>query len=146
MNDFVTELLSGLPFNAVEDRSWFEIVAILAPSILFISVLFSISFFLKEIFYKKTMIILCVVLTLFFLPYELFRQASEIAKADENINITQNQLKELLTASDLDHLEPLVNQGVASDMLAELIFDLSDGQKQSLIFTGWLIAENKTIC
>jgi len=144
MNDFLTELINGLPFNAVEDRSWFEIVSILAPSVLFISVLFGISFFLREKYLKLTIVISCVVLALFFLPYELFRQASEISKADENINITQNQLKELLTASDLDHLEPLVDKGVASDILAEFIHDLNDEQKQSLIFTGWLIAENET--
>jgi hypothetical protein len=143
MNDFITGLINGLPFNAVEDRSWFEIVSILAPSVLFISVLYGVSFLIKEKDLKTTIYVLCVVLTLFFLPYELFRQASDISKADENVNITQNQLKELLTASDLNHLEPLVDKGVASEMLAELIYDLSDEQKQSLIFTGWLIAENE---
>jgi len=144
MNDFITELINGLPFNVVEDRSWFEIVSILAPSVLFISVLYGASFLIREKNLKTTIYVLCVVLTLFFLPYELFRQASDISKADENINITQNQLKELLVASDLNHLEPLVGKGVASDMLAELIDDLSDEQKQSLILTGWLIAENET--
>jgi hypothetical protein len=143
MNDFITELINGLPFNAVEDRSWFEIVSILAPSVLFISVLYGVSFLIKEKDLKTTIYVLCVVLTLFFLPYELFRQASDISKADENVNITQNQLKELLTVSDLNHLEPLVDKGVASEMLTELIYDLSDEQKQSLIFTGWLMAENE---
>jgi hypothetical protein len=144
MKDFAIELINTLPLNAVEERSWFEIVSILAPSVLFISVLFGVSFFLREKYLKQTVVILCVVLTLFFLPYELFRQASNIAKADEKIIVTQSQLKELLTASDLDHLEPLVDKEVASDMLAELIYDLSDEQKQVLIFMGWLIANNET--
>ena len=144
MKDFAIELINTLPLNAVEERSWFEIVSILAPSVLFISVLFGVSFYLREKYLKQTVVILCVVLTLFFLPYELFRQASNIAKADEKIIVTQSQLKELLTASDLDHLEPLVDKEVASDMLAELIYDLSDEQKQALIFMGWLIANNET--
>ena len=143
MKEFAIELINGLPLNAVEERSWFEIVSILAPSILFISVLFGVSFFLREKNLKYTIVILCVVLTLFFLPYELFRQASNISKADERINVTQRQLKELLAASDLVHLEPLVDKEVASDMLAGLIYDLSDEQKQALIFKGWLIAENE---
>lgn len=144
MKDFVVELINALPLSAVEGRSWFEIVSILAPSVLFISVLFGVSFFLREKYLKRTVVILCVVLALFFLPYELFRQASNISKANENINITQSQLKELLTASGLDYLKPLVGKEVASDVLAELIYDLSDEQKRSIIFMGWLIAENET--
>ncbi|GJL73580.1 MAG: hypothetical protein NMNS01_27790 [Nitrosomonas sp.] len=143
MKDFVIELINALPLNAVEERSWFEIVSILAPSVLFISVLFGVSFFLREKYLKQTIVISCVVLTLFFLPYELFRQASNISMADEKINVTQSQLKELLTVSDLVHLELLVDKEVASDMLAGLIYDLSDEQKQALIFMGWLIAENE---
>lgn len=143
MKEFAIELINALPLNAVEERSWFEIVSILAPSVLFISVLFGVSFFLREKYLKQTIIIVCVVLTLFFLPYELFRQASNISKADEKINVTQSQLKELLAVSDLVHLEPLVDKEVASDMLAGLIYNLSDEQKQAFIFMGWLIAENE---
>ncbi|MDP1951523.1 MAG: hypothetical protein Q8K59_10610 [Nitrosomonas sp.] len=143
MNEFITEYINELPINAVRGRSWFEILSILAPSVILITGLFSLSFFIKRIYFKKLIYIFCLSLTLLFLPYELFRQAADMSKADANIEITQNKLKALLNSSNLDFLDQVVDKAVATKTLEKLIFDLSDEQKQELILVSWLIAENE---
>lgn len=143
MIEFIETFVSGIPFNAVEDRSWLEIALILAPTVLLIIVLFLTSFSLKRKFFKKTVYIICISLSLAFLPYELLRQANEMSKADTNITITQEGLKELLDASNLNHVELLADKEVASKTLEKLLFDINKEEKQALLTVSWLIAENE---
>lgn len=143
MIEFIETFISGIPFSAVEDRNWQEIALILAPTVLLIIVLFLTSFSLKIKFFKKTIHIICITLSLVFLPYELFRQANEMSKADTNIAITQESLKELLGASNLNHVELLADKEAASKTLEKLLFDVSKEEKQALLTISWLIAENE---
>ncbi len=143
MNEFVTELLDMFPFEVLENRSWLEVVSILAPSVLIIIGLYGTSFLLKKNYLKKSIYIICLSLALFFLPYELFRQATEMSKADANVTITQTQLKELLNTTSLSHIEPLTDKAMAANTLIKLTHGLSDTQKQELILVSWLIAANE---
>lgn len=142
LNEFIAELINGFSINMITDRSWFEIVSILAPSVILISVLFGSSFFLQKN-WKIVTYITCLLLTLFYLPYELFRQTTTLSKAQVNIDEMQTSLKTLLNTSDLTHIENLTDKEVASNMLEEMISHLSPKEKKELILISWLIAENE---
>ena len=143
MNEYIETFISGIPLNAVGDRSWLELASILAPSVFFIFGLFLISLSLRKRFLKKIIYLFCITLSLVFLPYELFRQANEMSKADANIASTQASLKELLDASNRSHIDLLTDKDVATETLEKLLFDVSKEQKHSLLMVSWLIAENE---
>ncbi|MDH5552793.1 MAG: hypothetical protein OEX82_05615 [Nitrosomonas sp.] len=143
MNEYIETFISGVPLNAIGDRSWFELASILAPSVFFIVGLFLTSLFLRKRFLKKTIYLFCITLSLVFLPYELFRQATEMSKADANITSTQASLKKLLDASSQHHIDLLTDKDVAAETLEKLLFDASKQQKHTLLMVSWLIAENE---
>ncbi|SFQ00859.1 hypothetical protein SAMN05216419_10458 [Nitrosomonas cryotolerans] len=143
MSELITELINNFSFNTVADRSWLEIASIVAPSLFLIILLFGLSFSLSSKKWKITAYIICTLLAVVFLPYELLRQSTEISKAEANIDEMQVNLKALLNAANLDHLEHLTNKEVASNMLEGLIDDLNEEQKKDLIFISWLITENE---
>lgn len=143
MNEYIETFISGVPINAVGDRSWLELASILGPSVFFIFGLFLFSLFLKKRYLKKTIYLVCITISLVFLPYELFRQATEMSKADANIASTQASLKELLDASNRSHIDLLTDKDVATRTLEKLLFDVSKEQKHSLLMVSWLIAENE---
>ena len=143
MNEYIETFISGVPINAVGDRSWLELVSILAPTVFFIVGLFLFSLFLRKRYLKKIIYFFCITISLVFLPYELFRQATEMSKADANIASTQASLKELLDASNRSHIDFLTDKDVATRTLEKLLFDVSKEQKHSLLMVSWLIAENE---
>lgn len=143
LNTFIAGMINSFSISMITERSWFEITSILAPSIILILVLFGFSFLLQNRNGKIATYIICLLLILLFLPYELYRQAATLSKAQANVAETESSLKTLLNASDLDHLENLVNEEVASGMLDEAIDQLSQQEKRELILISWLIAENE---
>ena len=143
LNTFIAGMINSFSISMITERSWFEIASILAPSVILILVLFGFSFLLQNRNGKIATYIICLLLILLFLPYELYRQATTLSKAQANVAETESSLKTLLNASDLDHLENLVNQEVASGILDEAIDRLSQQEKKELILISWLIAENE---
>lgn len=142
-NEIIAGLTNGLSLSMVTDRSWFEIASILTPAVALILVLFGFSFTLQNRNWKIVAFTAVLLLTLLFLPYELFRQSYVISKAQTNISEMQTNLKTLLNVSDLDHIENLVDKEVASSMLEELIDQLDQKQRKELIFISWLVTENE---
>lgn len=143
LNEFIAGWINGVSLSRVTDRDWFEIVSILAPSVILILVLFGFSFALQNKNGKIVTYITCLLLTLLFLPYELFRQSAAISKAQANISEIQTSLKTLLSTSDLKHIENLADKEVAVSILEEMINPLDRKEKKELILISWLIAENE---
>ncbi len=144
MNEFIETIINGAPLNAIGDRSQLELLSILTPTILLVIGLFLTSLFLKKRFFKKLIYFFCITLCLIFLPYELFRQATVMSKADANIASIQTSLKHLLDASSQNHIDLLTDKDVAAKTLEKLLFGMNKEQKQTLLMTSWLIAENET--
>lgn len=143
LDEFVAGLINGFSLNVITDRSWFEIASILTPSVILILVLFGFSFFLQNRNWKIVTYTACFLLTLLFLPYELFRQSTALSKAEANVAEMQSSLKALLDTSDLDFAENLADKEAADKMLEEMIDDLGPKQKKELILVSWLVAENE---
>ena len=143
LNEFIAGWINGFSLSMITDRSWFEITSILAPSIILILVLFGFSFTLQNRNWRIVTYTVCLLLTLLFLPYELFRQSAALSKAQTNISEMQTRLKGLLNASELNHIENLADKEVASSMLEETIDNLEQKEKKELILISWLIAENE---
>ncbi len=144
MNEFIETFISGDSLNAVGDRSWLELLSILAPTVLLIIGLFLTSLFLKRRYFKKLIYLFGITLCLVFLPYELFRQATVMSKADANITSIQASLKNLLDASSQNHIDLLTDKDVANETLIKLLFGMNKEQKRMLFMTSWLLAENET--
>ncbi|SDX90978.1 hypothetical protein [Nitrosomonas sp. Nm33] len=143
LNKFIAGLLNNFSLSAVTDRSWFEIASILTPSIILILTLFGFSFILQKRNWKIVIYITCLLLTLLFLPYELFRQSAAISKAEANIGVMQASLKTLLNASDLNQIENLADKEVASSILEEMIGNLDQKEKKEVLLISLLTAENE---
>ncbi|MEK6735749.1 MAG: hypothetical protein AABY47_04210 [Pseudomonadota bacterium] len=143
MNEFKAEFLKVFSFDLLKNISWLDIASILAPTVVLIFVLFGISFFLRSRNWKITTYITCTILTLIFLPYELFRQATEISRAEANVSQVHQSLQELLNAEEYRHLSDLANKEVAAGLLDKLISGLDKTQKKDLILMSWVIAENE---
>ncbi|SDY48716.1 hypothetical protein [Nitrosomonas sp. Nm58] len=143
LNESIAGWINGFSLSMITDRSWFEIASILTPSIILILVLFGFSFTLQNRKWKIVTYTVCLLLTLLFLPYELFRQSAALSKAQTNISEMQTRLKGLLNASELNHIENLADKEVASSMLEETIDNLEQKEKKELILISWLIAENE---
>ncbi|MDV6343692.1 hypothetical protein [Nitrosomonas sp. Is37] len=143
LNKFIAGLLNNFSLSAVTDRSWFEIASILTPSIILILTLFGFSFILQKRNWKIVIYITCLLLTLLFLPYELFRQSTAISKAEANIGEMQASLKTLLNASDLNQIENLADKEVTSSILEEMIGNLDQKEKKEVLLISLLAAENE---
>ncbi|SFM10262.1 hypothetical protein [Nitrosomonas communis] len=143
LNEFIADLLNNFSLSTVTDRSWFEIALILAPSVILILTLFGFSFTLQKRNWKIVTYIACLLLTLLFLPYELFRQSTAISKAQANIGEMQASLKALLNDSDLKYIENLADKEVASSMLEEMISNIDRKEKKEVLLISLLTAENE---
>ncbi len=143
MNEFIETFISGVPLSVVGDRNWLELLSILTPTVILIIGLFFTSLFLKKRFFKKLIYLFCIALCLIFLPYELFRQATIMSKADANIASTQTNLKNLLDDTGRNHIDLLIDKDVAAETLKKQLFGMNNEQKQTLLMTSWLIAENE---
>lgn len=143
LNEFIANLLNNFSVSIVTDRSWFEIASILTPSVILILTLFGFSFTLQKRNWKIVTYVACLLLTLLFLPYELFRQSAAISKAQANIGEMQASLKTLLNASDLNQIENLADKEVASSILEEMISNLDQKEKKEVLLISLLTAENE---
>ncbi len=143
LNEFIAGWINGFSLSTITDRNWIEIASILTPSIILILVLFGLSFTLQNKNWKIATYTACLLLALLFLPYELFRQSATLSKAQANISEMQTRLKELLNASELNHIENLADKEVVSSMLEEMIGNLEQKERKELILISWLIAENE---
>ncbi|SFE90667.1 hypothetical protein [Nitrosomonas sp. Nm166] len=143
MNEYIAKISNFIFFDALTGRSWLDIVSILAPSVILITILFCMSFFIKNRKWKFSAYAGCLVLALVYLPYELLRQSTAIARADANINEVHNSLQGLLNSANLAHLKAAANKEVSADILDELMHGLNQEKKKDLILVSWLIAENE---
>lgn len=143
MNEFIAKIVNMFSFDVLIERSWVDILLILAPSVILIIALLCFSFFLKNRKWRFTAYSVCVVLTLVYLPYELLRQSTAMARADTNVNALHNNLQELLHSAHLGHLNNVTNKEVSSNILDELIHGLDNEKKKDLILTSWLMYENE---
>lgn len=143
MNEFIAKVLNMLSFDVLIGRSWLDLLLILAPSVILIIVLFCFSFFLRNRKWKLSAYSVCLVLALVFLPYELLRQSTEMARAEANVSEIHSNLQALLSTANLNHLKDVANKEVSSNILDELIYGLDKGKKKDLILISWLISENE---
>ncbi len=143
MDEFITKVLNMFSFDVLMERSWLDILSILAPSVILIIVLFCLSFFIKFRKWRFSAYAACVMLTLVYLPYELLRQSTAMARADASVNAMHSNLQELLSSAHLSHLSVVANKEVSSNILDELIHGLGREQKKDLILASWLMAENE---
>lgn len=143
LDEFIAKLINDFSLNAIMDRSWFEIASILTPSVILILVLFALSFSLQNKNWKITTYITCFLLTVLFLPYELFRQSATLSRAEANVSEMQTSLETLLNTSALHHMRSLADQDVATSLLKEITSTLDQKEKKELIFISWLLAENE---
>lgn len=143
LDEFIAGLINDFSINAIMDRNWFEIASILTPSVILILVLFAFSFLLQNKNWKIATYITCFLLTVLFLPYELFRQSAALSKAEANVSEMQTSLETLLNTSTLHHMQNLADQDVATSLLKEITGNLDQKEKKELIFISWLLAENE---
>ena len=73
MNEFIAKVLNILSLDALTGRSWLDLISILAPSVILIIALFVASLFLKIRNWRFSAYVVCLILTLVYLPYELHR-------------------------------------------------------------------------
>lgn len=143
MNEYIAKVSNFISFDALTGRSWLDMVSILAPSVILIAILFCLSFFIKFRKWRFTAYAICLLLVLVYLPYELLRQSTAMARADANVNEMHNSLQELLNSAHLTHLNAAANKEVSADILDELIHGLDQEKKKDLILVSWVIAENE---
>ena len=143
MNEFIAKILNFLSFDVLTGRNWLDIVLILAPSVILIIALFSLSFLIKNKKWRFSAYSVCLVLTLVYLPYELLRQSTAMARADANVNEMHHSVQELLNSANLSHLNDVANKEVSANILDELIHGLDQEKKKDLILVSWAISENE---
>ncbi|WP_297325882.1 hypothetical protein [Nitrosomonas sp.] len=143
MNEFIAKVTNFISFDVLIGRSWLDIVSILTPSVLLIIGLFWLSYLIKFRKWRFSAYALCLALTLVYLPYELLRQATALARADANVNEMHDSLQGLLNSANLNHMNDIANKEVSADILDELIRGLDRNKKKDLILVSWLISENE---
>ena len=143
MNEFIAKVTNFISFDALTGRSWLDVVSILAPSVILIIGLFCLSFFIKFRKWRFSAYFLCLVLALVYLPYELLRQSTAMARADANVDEMHSNLQELLNSANLNHLNNVANKEVSADILDNLTHGLDQEKKKDLILVSWLISENE---
>ncbi len=143
MNEYFTKVLQFFSFDVLVGRSWLDFVTILTPSVILIVGLFYLSvIFIKFQKWRIAAYGLCVLLTFVYLPYELIRQSTALARADANVKELQSNLHELLNTANLNHLQSATNQELSTEILDELIRGLEQDRKKDLLLVSWAIAEN----
>lgn len=140
LNNLIGKWISGFSINTITDRTWIELASILAPSALLILILFGIAVSLENKTWRSFNLWICLLITVFYLPYELYRQSNNIVKAQTNIGEVQTNLKQLLDSANLNHIGNLVNEEMSSDVLGEMIHS---GEKKDFLYISWLLNENE---
>lgn len=140
LNNLIGKWVSGFSINVITDRTWIELASILAPSAILILILFGIAVSLENKTWRSFNLWLCLLITIFYLPYELYRQSNNIVRAQANIEEVQANLKLLLDSASLSHTKKLVNEDVSASVLGEMIHS---GDKKELVYLSWLIHENE---
>lgn len=143
MNEFIAKVTNFISFDILTGRSWLDIVSILTPSVLLIIGLFWLSYLIKFRKWRFSAYFLCLALVFVYLPYELLRQATAMARADANVSEMHGSLQELLNSASLGHLHAVANEEVSADILDKLIHGLDREQKKDLILISWLITEKE---
>ncbi len=143
MNEYIAELSSLFAFDELAERSWQEIALILSPSVLLIFLLFGYIGFLKTKLWQWTIYVICLVVIVVYMPYELMRQSTEMSRAQANIEEMHDGLKEFLDAAKLGYINSLNTEETAASMLDELINGLDAHEKKELIVISWIMAENE---
>lgn len=140
LNNLIGKWVSGFSINVITDRTWVELASILAPSALLILILFGIAVSLENKTWRSFNLWICLLVTIFYLPYELYRQSSNLVKAQTNIGEVQTNLKLLLDSAHLNHVGNLIDEEVSSHVLGEMIHS---GEKKDLLYISWLLSENE---
>lgn len=140
LNNLIGKWVSGFSINVITDRTWIELASILAPSAILVLILFGIAVSLENKTWRSFNLWLCLLITIFYLPYELYRQSNNIVKAQANIGEVQTNLKSLMGLANLSHAETLVDGEVSSSILGEMIHS---GDKKDLLYLSWLMRENE---
>jgi hypothetical protein len=143
MNEFIAKITNLISFDALTGRSWLDIAFILTPAVVLIMALFCLSFFIKIKEWRFTAYALCLVLALVYLPYELLRQSTAMARADANVNEVHSNLQRLLNSANLNYMNNIANKEASASILDELISGLDQEKKKQLILVSWMIAENE---
>ncbi len=143
MNEFIAKITNLISFDVLTGRSWLDVVFILTPSVVLIMTLFGLSFFIKIKEWRFTAYALCLVLALVYLPYELLRQSTAMARADANVNEVHSNLQKLLNSANLSYMNDIANKEASANILDELIGGLDQEKKKDLILVSWMIAENE---
>lgn len=143
MNEFITKIGKFVSFEALIERDWLEIVQILMPIFILALVFLGLSFFIQNKRWKTAASIVCAVLSLVYLPYELYRQSIILVRADANVSEIRGNLQNLLDSANLTHIQAIADKEVATNMLDELILGLNQEKKKDLLLIAWLVAENE---
>ncbi len=143
MNEFIATVTEFFSFDVLKGRSWLDFVLILTPSVILIIGLFYLSvIFIKFQKWRLAAYGLCIALLIIYLPYELMRQATALARAEANVNELQSNLQGLLNSANINHLNEAANKEVSADILDELIQGLDQEQKKDILLVSWAISEN----
>ena len=140
LNNLIGKWVNGFSIDIITDRTWIELASIIAPSAILILILFGVAVSQENKTWRTFNLWICLLITTFYLPYELYRQSNHIAKAQVNIGEVQTNLKSLLDSANLSHIGDLVNEEVSSSVLGEMIHT---GEKRDLLYISWLLGENE---
>jgi hypothetical protein len=143
MNEFIVKVKDLISFDVLAGRSWLDFVSILAPSVILIILLFCLSYFIKFRKWRYTAYFLCTMLLFVYLPYELLRQTTAMARADVSVNAMHNNLENLLNSANFSHINQISDKKISADILDEQIRGLDREKKKDLILVSWLLAENE---
>ncbi|WP_292993948.1 hypothetical protein [Nitrosomonas sp.] len=143
MNEFITKIGKFVSIEALIERGWLEVVQILMPIFILVLVFLGLSFFIQNKRWKTAASVVCAVLALVYLPYELYRQSIVSARADANVREIHSNLQDILNSANLSHLKDVADKEVATNMLDQLILGLDQEKKKDLLLIAWLVAENE---
>ncbi len=139
LNNLIGKWVSGFSINVITDRTLIELASILTPSIILILVLFGVAVSLENKTWRSFNLWICLLITIFYLPYELYRQSNNLVKAQSNVDEIQTNLKLLLDSASLSHIGNLIDKEVSSNVLEEI----HSGDKKDLLYISWLLSENE---
>jgi len=143
MNEFIATITNFFSFDVLAGRSWLDLVQILAPSVILIIVLFYLSIiFIKFQKWRLAAYGLCIVLLVVYLPYELMRQATALARAEANVEAMHSNLHGLLNSANINYLNTAANHELSAEILDDLIRGLDQKKKKDLLLVSWAISEN----
>lgn len=143
MNEFIATITNFFSLDVLASRSWLDYVQILTPSVILLIVLFYLSIiFIKFQKWRLAAYGFCIVLLVIYLPYELMRQATAMARAEANVEVMHSNLQGLLNSANINYLSKAADKEVSAEILDELIRGLDHKQKKDILLVSWAISEN----